>query len=57
MSKNNHFIYTHSAQQDDVSMLCATMSDFSYNKHAHEEYSVGDYTERLNDWGEWLPSF
>ncbi|AXR00177.1 AraC family transcriptional regulator [Pseudoalteromonas piscicida] len=41
MSKNNHFIYTRSAQQDDVSMLCATMSDFTYTKHAHEEYSIG----------------
>lgn len=41
VGKDNHFIYTSSSQQDDVSMLCATMSDFSYAKHAHEEYSIG----------------
>ncbi|MEJ6472915.1 hypothetical protein [Pseudoalteromonas piscicida] len=55
MSKNNHFI----VQQDDVSMLCATMSDLTYTKHAHEEYFlVGYYNERLNYWrGEWYSNF
>ncbi|EGA64759.1 AraC family transcriptional regulator [Vibrio brasiliensis] len=41
MSQENHFTYTSSLQQDEVSMLCAIMSDFSYSKHAHEEYSIG----------------
>ena len=41
MEQGNHFTYTGSTQQDSVSMLSATMSDFSYAKHAHEEYSIG----------------
>ncbi|KJY81804.1 AraC family transcriptional regulator [Vibrio galatheae] len=41
MSQDNHFTYTSSSQHDDVSVLCATMSDFTYAKHAHEEYSIG----------------
>lgn len=41
MSQDNHFTYTSSLQHDEVSMLCAIMSDFSYAKHAHEEYSIG----------------
>lgn len=41
MGKDNHFKYTSSSQQDEVFMLCAVMSDFTYAKHAHEEYSIG----------------
>ncbi|MGL6312309.1 helix-turn-helix domain-containing protein [Vibrio sp. WXL103] len=41
MNKDNHFRYISSLQRDSVSMLAATMSDFTYAKHAHEEYSIG----------------
>lgn len=37
----NHFRYTNNSKQSNVSMLSATMSDFTYVKHAHEEYSIG----------------
>ncbi len=40
MAKDNNFQYTSSGQHD-LAMLNATMSDFSYAKHAHEEYSLG----------------
>lgn len=41
MSKENHFQYTSNSQHGGVATLSATMSDFSYAKHAHEEYSIG----------------
>lgn len=41
MENGNRFQFTPSKQQDNVSLLSATMSDFTYPKHAHEEYSIG----------------
>ena len=41
MSKDNHFKYINNEQHQSISMLTATMSDFTYAKHAHEEYSIG----------------
>jgi len=41
VSKDNHFKYINNEQHQSISMLTATMSDFTYAKHAHEEYSIG----------------
>lgn len=41
MKKENHFQFTNSSRLNNVAMLSATMSDFTYAKHAHEEYSIG----------------
>ncbi|MGF1696209.1 AraC family transcriptional regulator [Vibrio lamellibrachiae] len=41
METGNHFQFTSNVQVDKVGMLSATMSDFTYSKHAHEEYSIG----------------
>ncbi|MCE0496007.1 AraC family transcriptional regulator [Vibrio salinus] len=41
MKQANHFQFTNRLQLNNVAMLSATMSDFSYSKHAHEEYSIG----------------
>nr|WP_295894912.1 AraC family transcriptional regulator [uncultured Vibrio sp.] len=41
MDKQNHFQFTGNEQTERVGLLSATMSDFSYSKHAHEEYSIG----------------
>ncbi len=38
--KENHFQFS-SSQEQHITALDATMSDFSYAKHAHEEYSLG----------------
>ncbi|NQZ29921.1 MAG: AraC family transcriptional regulator [Oceanospirillaceae bacterium] len=41
MEQANQFQYTKSRHLDQVSVLRAEMNDFSYGKHAHEEYSFG----------------
>ncbi|MEI8633980.1 AraC family transcriptional regulator [Vibrio sp. PP-XX7] len=41
MSPENRFQYIHSKKLSHLTVLDATMSDFSYAKHAHEEYSLG----------------
>ncbi len=41
MSKTNKFQYFNDTQRGNVTVLDATMSDFSYIRHAHEEYSLG----------------
>lgn len=41
MKKENHFQFINSTRLNNVAMLSATMSDFTYAKHAHEEYSIG----------------
>ncbi|WP_375748409.1 AraC family transcriptional regulator [Vibrio sp. HN007] len=41
MPKKNHFQFTPSKHLDTVTTLSANMSDFSYDKHAHEEFSIG----------------
>lgn len=40
-NQDNQFCYTKSRQLDQVTVLQAQMNDFSYGKHAHEEYSFG----------------
>lgn len=39
--QDNQFRFTKSRQLEQVTVLQAHMSDFSYGKHAHEEYSFG----------------
>ncbi|SKA64820.1 AraC family transcriptional regulator [Enterovibrio nigricans] len=41
MSTENHFQFINSQHLDGVSVLDANMSDFTYDKHAHEEFSIG----------------
>lgn len=41
MNKENRFQFISSEKCVNVTALDATMSDFSYSKHAHEEYSLG----------------
>lgn len=41
MQQDNQFQYRKSQHLDQVMLLSARMSDFSYSKHAHEEYSLG----------------
>lgn len=41
MKQENQFQFVGSAHLDRVTVLNANMSDFSYDKHAHEEYSIG----------------
>ncbi|NQY86711.1 MAG: AraC family transcriptional regulator [Colwellia sp.] len=41
MNKENRFQFINSEKCENVTALDATMSDFSYSKHAHEEYSLG----------------
>jgi len=41
MDKENRFQFINSEKCENVTALDATMSDFSYSKHAHEEYSLG----------------
>ncbi len=41
MNKENRFKFINSAKSENITVLDATMSDFSYSKHAHEEYSLG----------------
>ena len=41
MQQDNQFQYRKSQHLDQVMLLNARMSDFSYSKHAHEEYSLG----------------
>lgn len=41
MKHDNQFQYFKSQHLDRVSVLQAEMNDFSYGKHAHEEYSFG----------------
>ncbi|WED24535.1 AraC family transcriptional regulator [Vibrio sp. JC009] len=41
MKSENHFQFAASKYLKGVTTLDANMSDFSYDKHAHEEYSIG----------------
>ncbi|WP_028022032.1 AraC family transcriptional regulator [Enterovibrio calviensis] len=41
MTTQNHFQFAQSQHLDGVSVLDANMCDFSYDKHAHEEFSIG----------------
>jgi len=41
MKNDNQFHYSKSQHLDQVSVLQAQMNDFSYGKHAHEEFSFG----------------
>ncbi|KXF82933.1 AraC family transcriptional regulator [Enterovibrio coralii] len=41
MSTENRFQFINSQHLDGVSVLDANMSDFTYDKHAHEEFSIG----------------
>lgn len=41
MKQENQFQYRKSRHLEQVTLLNARMSDFSYHKHAHEEYSLG----------------
>jgi len=41
MKPNNQFQYVKSQHLAQVTVLQATMNDFSYDKHTHEEYSFG----------------
>ena len=40
-AKNNAFVFSRTVRLEGVSSLQATMSEFSYSRHAHEEYSFG----------------
>ncbi len=39
--EENHFEYASSQHIEGVKAFAATMNSFSYDKHAHEEYSIG----------------
>ena len=41
MKPENHFKFINSNALNNVALLSATMSDFAYSRHAHEEYSIG----------------
>lgn len=41
MQQYNQFQYRKSQHLDQVMLLSASMHDFAYSKHAHEEYSLG----------------
>lgn len=41
MNQDNYFQYSKSQHIDQVTVLNAAMSDFSYGRHAHEEFSFG----------------
>lgn len=41
MQQDNQFHYVRSQHLQQVAMLNAQMSDFTYSKHAHEEFSFG----------------
>ncbi|EAR60462.1 AraC family transcriptional regulator [Neptuniibacter caesariensis] len=41
MRENNQFHYQKSNCLDQVTLLSAQMNDFTYGKHAHEEFSIG----------------
>ncbi|WP_432453286.1 AraC family transcriptional regulator [Agarivorans sp. QJM3NY_29] len=41
MAQENQFQFINSSSWKNITALNATMSDFSYSKHAHEEYSLG----------------
>ena len=41
MSKENRFQFINNKKCENITALDVTMSDFSYSKHAHEEYSLG----------------
>ncbi len=41
ITRENQFHFTRSRQLDQVTVLQAQMNDFTYGKHAHEEYSFG----------------
>ncbi|WP_289030628.1 AraC family transcriptional regulator [uncultured Paraglaciecola sp.] len=41
MSTENRFQFAKNSALDEVMLLEASMSDFSYGKHAHEEFSFG----------------
>ncbi|WP_330872746.1 MULTISPECIES: AraC family ligand binding domain-containing protein [unclassified Photobacterium] len=41
MKPDNSFQFITSPHLAGVTLLHATMSDFSYDKHAHEEYAIG----------------
>ncbi|WP_070963961.1 AraC family transcriptional regulator [Vibrio sonorensis] len=41
MDKGNQFSYQASRHSRGVTLLSANMSDFTYDRHAHEEYSFG----------------
>jgi hypothetical protein len=40
MSTENRFQFAKSSALDEVMLLEASMSNFSYGTHAHEEFSV-----------------
>jgi len=41
MNKENRFQFINNKKCENITVLDVTMSDFSYSKHAHEEYSLG----------------
>lgn len=41
MNKENRFQFINNKKCENITALDVTMSDFSYSKHAHEEYSLG----------------
>ncbi|NRA55816.1 MAG: AraC family transcriptional regulator [Gammaproteobacteria bacterium] len=41
MTQANNFQFTSSVHSNTVTLLSSVMSDFSYSKHMHEEYSLG----------------
>ncbi|WP_020405807.1 AraC family transcriptional regulator [Hahella ganghwensis] len=41
MAERNHFRFVKNDKMTDVTALHAAMGDFTYDKHAHEEYSIG----------------
>lgn len=41
MSDENQFTFINSHGMDDVTLLTASMTDFSYGTHSHEEYCFG----------------
>jgi|GEM_PF-4157713 transcriptional regulator, AraC family len=40
-SDQNRFQFAKSSAVDDIVLLNASMTDFTYGKHAHEEFSIG----------------
>ena len=57
MTDSNQFRYLHSDYLQQVTMLQAEIHDFSYDKHAHEELSIGVTRQGLQHVTSYVPGW
>ncbi len=60
VTKYDHFQFMSPKESVGVTVLHAVMSDFSYSKHAHEEFAIGVTREGVQEFscqGRWFRSF